>query len=167
MECVKTYYARKTKPRIPMKKILPLASIALIALSGTAQAEDIKPGLWKISLESAVAATPDWKPQPFELTQCLTESDAKNPAPLLLGMGSTGATGCDFPSKQYSGNTMSFEVSCAGTLGIRGHGQISFTATTLDGFLNVNLGDTQKVDMQNKIHAVYLGNCPAGTGSGL
>jgi len=145
-----------------MNTIQPLAALSLLALFNIAHAEDIKPGLWKISMQSGVSATPDWKPQPFELTQCLTESDAKNPAQLLLGMGSAGATGCDFPSKQSVGNTLNFEVSCAGTLGIHGHGQVTYTATTLDGSLDVNLGNGEKIDMQNKIHAIYLGDCPAG-----
>ncbi len=147
-----------------MNKIQPLAAASLIALFNIAQAEDIRPGLWKISMESGVASSPGWKPQPFELTQCLTASDAQNPAGVLLGMGSTGATGCDFPGKQLSGNTLKFEVSCAGTLGIKGHGEVTYTATTLEGFLDVNLGETDKIDMQNKIHANYLGECPAGKG---
>ena len=147
-----------------MKKIQPLAALSLILLFNIAQAEDIRPGLWKITSESSVEASPDWKSQPFELTQCLTESDAKNPAGLLLGMGSPGATGCDFPGNQYSSNGMKFEVSCTGTLGIKGHGEVTYTATTLDGFLDVNLGGTDKIDMRNKIHASYLGICPAGGG---
>jgi hypothetical protein len=150
-----------------MKIIQPLAAISLAALFSIAQAEDIKPGLWKIAMNSSVQATPDWKPEVFELTQCLTESDAKNPARLLLGMGSTGATGCDFSNKQYSGNRLSFDVNCAGTLGIRGHGELTYTSTTLDGVLNVNLGEAEKIDMQNQIHASYLGDCPATQGSGL
>jgi len=150
-----------------MIKIHPLAALALIASAHIAQAEDIRPGLWKISMESGVAATPDWKPQPFELTQCLTEADANNPAQLLLGMGSAGATGCDFSNKRYAGNTLSFDVSCAGTLGIHGNGKITYTATTLDGVLDVNMGETAKVDMQNKIHASYLGECPAAKAGGL
>ncbi len=147
-----------------MKKIQPMVAVSLLALTGIVQAEDIRPGLWKIALESRVEASPDWKPQPFELTQCLTASDAKNPAQLLLGMGSSGTTGCDFPDKQYSGNTLKFEVSCAGTLGIKGHGELAYTATTLEGFLDVNLGETDKIEMRNKIYASYLGECPVGGG---
>jgi opacity protein-like surface antigen len=148
-----------------MNKIKLLAALSVMALFSPAQAEDIKPGLWKISMVSGVAATPDWKPQPFELTQCLTESDAQNPAQLLLGMGSAGATGCDFPRKQQSGNTLSFDVVCAGTLGIRGQGQVTYTATSLDGFLNVSFGGgAEKTDMQNKMSASYVGACPAGGG---
>lgn len=147
-----------------MKKILPLAALGLAALCHTACAEDIRPGLWKITMQSAVDTAPDWKPQAFELSQCLTESDAQNPAGLMLGMSSKGATGCDFPNKQYAGNSLKFDVSCAGTLGIRGRGEVTYTATTLDGFLDVNLGEADKINMHNTLHASYLGQCPAAGG---
>lgn len=149
-------------------KIKALAALILAFPGAAALADDIRPGLWKISMESEVAATPDWKPQPFELTQCLTESDAKDPARLLLGMGSPEASSCDFPSKTYAGNSLSFEVNCAGTLGINGHGQVTFSPTSLDGFLDVNMdaGEAGRIEMRNKIHASYLGACPsAGGGS--
>ena len=145
-----------------MKKLLKLTALSLVAVTTNSFAvEDINPGLWKISMESGVAATPDWKPQPFELSQCLTASDAQNPDSLLLGMSSSGATGCDILNRQYSGNTLTFDVSCAGTLGLKGHGQVTFTATSLDGTLDVTMGGEEKIDMQNKIHASYLGNCTA------
>ncbi len=150
-----------------MKTILAFTALSLCVMANcTMAADDIKPGLWSISLESGVAASPDWKPQPFVTSQCLTEADAQNPDRLLLGMGSSGATGCDFLNRQYSGNTLTFEVSCAGTLGIKGHGQVTYSATSVDGFLDISTGGEIKVDMQNKIHATYLGDCPA-TGGGL
>ena len=144
-----------------MKKLIKLTALSLVAVTTNSfSVEDITPGFWKISMESGVAATPDWKPQPFELSQCLTASDAQNPDLLLLGMSSSGASGCDILNRQYSGNTLTFDVSCAGTLGLKGHGQVTFTATSLDGTLDVTMGGEEKIDMQNKIHASYLGVCP-------
>ncbi|MFM8330680.1 MAG: DUF3617 domain-containing protein [Candidatus Methylumidiphilus sp.] len=148
-----------------MKTLLFFSSALVLAgLADRALADDIRPGLWKIAVTAAVAASPDWKPEPFDLTQCLTEADARNPAQVMLGMGSPGATGCDFPSRQYAGNSLVFEVSCAGSLGIKGSGQVSYSATQLDGTLNVNFGGDEAVAMQSKIHAIYLGACPAGGG---
>ena len=148
-----------------MKKTSTITALGLALAVFTVQAaEDIRPGLWKISMESGVAASPEWKPQPFGINQCLTEADAQNPDRLLLTMGSSGATGCDFLNRQYAGNTLTFDVSCAGTLGLKGHGQVTYSATTVDGFLNVTMGGDMKVEMQNKIHANYLGECPATEG---
>ena len=149
-----------------MKTVFAFAAMSLVVgLNPVLAAEDIKPGLWSISLESGVAASPDWKPQPFVSNQCLTEADAQNPDRLLLSVGSSGATGCDFSNRQYSGNTLTFDVTCAGTLGIKGHGQVSYTPNTVDGFLNISTGGEIQVDMQNKIHATYLGDCPATGGA--
>ncbi len=146
-----------------MKPISIPTALALLAIGANTWAEDIRPGLWKITLESSVAATPDWKPEPFELTQCLTEDDARHPERLLTGTGGPGVSGCDFPSRNYSGGHVSFEVSCAGELGLKGRGEMDFTATRIDGALDVNFGAEERTDMGNKLHAVYLGSC-AGTG---
>lgn len=141
------------------------ATLSLLLLLNTATAEDIKPGIWRISLEASVAATPDWKPQPFEMTQCLTANDAKNPDRLLLGMASPGATGCNFLNRSYVGNTLVFDISCPGTLGISGHGEAVFTATKVEGFLDANIGGgAERIDMQNRIHASYLGPCAGADG---
>lgn len=139
-----------------------IAFLILAAVSGYAHADDIKPGLWKISLESSVATSPGWKPQPFENTQCLTEQDAQNPAPLLMGSGSSQVSGCDFPTKQQGSGTFSFELSCQGALGLKGQGEVNYSATQFDGYLNVSFGDVvsnQTTQMQNKIHGTYLGPC--------
>jgi hypothetical protein len=145
-------------------------TLALLAVCANVSAEDIKPGLWKISLESRVAASPDWQPKPFELTQCLTENDARNPDRLLAGLGGQGVSGCDFLNRDYSGSHVRFDLSCAGSLGLTGHGEMDFSATSLNGVLDVTSGGAEKIAMQNKLHAVYLGSCagssaaPAATG---
>jgi hypothetical protein len=148
-----------------MNKLRLSAMLALFAASNGLPAEDIKPGLWKISLESSVANTPDWRPEPFELTQCLTENDARNPDRLLAGMGGSGAFGCELLNRQTTGDHIGFDLRCAGDLGLQGHGEVSFTATSLDGVLDVNFGAGEQTGMHNKLHAVYLGSC-AETGGG-
>ncbi|MGZ8217217.1 DUF3617 domain-containing protein [Methylomagnum sp.] len=152
-----------------MKAIQTLTALALILGGSAAIAEDIKPGLWKISLESSVAASPGWNPEPFVLTQCLTEDDARNPDRLLAGMGGQGVTGCDFLNRDYSSGHVRFDLNCAGQLGLTGHGEMSFSATRLDGTLDVSFADAgqggQNTAMQNKLHAVYLGSCNAAGGT--
>lgn len=150
-----------------MNKLRWASAVALLMAGNPLLAEDIKPGLWKISVEARVAATPDWKPDPFESTQCLTEDDAKHPDRLLAGMGAQGVSGCDFANREYSGGSMKFDLSCAGPLALKGHGEVAFAATRLDGTLDVSFADAgqggQATAMQNRLHAVYLGDC-AGAG---
>lgn len=152
-----------------MKAIQTAASLALILGGSAARAEGIQPGLWKISMESSVAASPGWKPEPFVLTQCLTEEDARHPDRLLAGLGGQGVTGCDFLNRDYSAGRMSFDVKCGGALGMGGHGEMSFSATRLDGTLDVSFADAgqggQNTLMQNKLHAEYLGQCDTAGGA--
>lgn len=154
-----------------MNNIRIAAAAALLVAGHPLWAEDIKPGLWKISVEARVAATPDWKPDPFEITQCLTEADAKNPDRLLAGFGTQGVSGCDYLNRQYSGSTVKFDLSCAGSMALKGHGEVGFSATSMDGTLDVSFVDAaqggQATAMQNKLHAVYLGDCAGAGGTGL
>lgn len=43
-----------------------------------AYAEDISPGLWEITMETRVPANTKSAPTPFNLSQCITASDAKD-----------------------------------------------------------------------------------------
>ena len=141
-------------------------AVVLLAASASGFAEDIQPGLWRITVESRVAATPDWNPQPFELTQCLTAQDAQNPERLLTGLSTAGASGCEFHNQQGSAQHRQFEVRCGGALAIQGQGSVDLTATTVSGVLNVRFaapdGTTEAVEMQNQLRAVYVGPCPPG-----
>jgi hypothetical protein len=145
--------------------------VTWMVINPPAMAEGIRPGLWQITLTSRVAATPDWNPEPFQLTQCLTEQDAQNPDQLLTGLSTSGASGCEFSNRQASEQRLRFEVRCAGTLGITGQGTVDFTTTTVNGVLTVRftaLDDaTAPVEMQNQLQAVYRGPCsPEGDAAG-
>lgn len=153
-----------------MNKTQIAAALALLAASTGPFAEGIKPGLWKISLESRVAAAPGWQPEPFEMTQCLSEADAQNPDRLLAGLGEQGVSGCDFLNRDYSGSSVKFDLSCGGQLGLTGHGEMMFTDTSMDGTIDVSFADAgqggERTAMQNRLRAVYLGNCTEPGGSG-
>lgn len=147
-----------------MKTFQALTAMALMATGMGAGAEEIQPGLWQITLESGVAATPDWNPQPFPLTQCLTQQDAQRPERLLASLGASGVSGCEFSNRQASARHLNFDLHCGGDPKITGHGEVDFTATRLEGFLNVRFAASEAgaepVAMQNRMQAVYLGNCP-------
>jgi hypothetical protein len=142
-----------------------------MAISPPVMAEEMLPGLWQITLTSRVAATPDWNPEPFQLTQCLTEQDAQNPDRLLTGLSTSGASGCEFSNRQAAEQQLRFEVRCAGTLGIAGQGTVDFTTTTVNGVLTVRFtaqdDATAPIEMRNQLQAVYQGPCsPDGDAAG-
>lgn len=115
-----------------------------------AQSTVARPRLWKISVKAGVAATPDSTPATFESTHCLSVNDEQNPDQLLQGMCSGGTTGCGFQNRHYQGNSLTFKFSCAGTLGMMGQGEVDFTETSLDGYLNVSIGEAKKIQVNNR-----------------
>lgn len=148
----------------PMRRFWPAMATVWMAISSlSAIAEEMLPGLWQITLTSRVAATPDWNPEPFQLTQCLTEQDVQNPDRLLTGLSTSGASGCAFSNRHAAGQHLDFAVRCDGALGIEGQGAVDFTTTTVKGVLTVRftaLDDaTAPLEMQNQLQATYQGPC--------
>ncbi|MBV9362067.1 MAG: hypothetical protein JO292_11825, partial [Betaproteobacteria bacterium] len=72
-------------------------------MSTAAFADDISPGSWQITMETRVPAEPGFAPPPFQLTQCLTADDARDPSRVLGTVSNPGATGCNYTDKSYSG----------------------------------------------------------------
>ncbi len=160
-----TIFALKSGPEIAPHEQKGRSWIATILLVASVNgfAADIQPGLWQIILESRVAATPDWNPEPFTLTQCLTEQDAQRPDRLLTRLSTAGVSDCELHNRQASTSSLQFEVHCRGTLGIEGEGRVNFTATTVTGVLNARfaaIDGAEAVEMQNQMQAVYVGPCP-------
>ena len=142
--------------RNPLPRILLLMTLA----SPFALAADVSPGSWEITMETRVPAEPGFAPPPFQITQCLTDADARDPSRMLGGVSNPGASGCSYSDKSYSGNTFSFSMQCAGTYEIKASGRVSFTADTMQGMIDstANVGG-KPVQTQNKIAARRIGGC--------
>ena len=136
-------------------------TLFVIGLASTvALAADVSPGSWEITMETRVPAEPGFAPPPFQITQCLTDADARDPSRVLGGVSNPGATGCNYSDKSYSGNTFSFSMQCAGTYEIKASGRVSFTADTMQGMIDSTASVGGKpVQTQNKILARRLGGC--------
>ena len=134
--------------------------LALIFMSTAAFADDISPGSWQIMMETRVPAEPSFAPPAFQLTQCLTAEDARDPSRVLGGVSNPGASGCNYTDKSYSGNTFTFAMTCGGGYGIKASGRIAFTANSMDGTIQSTANVAGKpVETQNKISARRLGSC--------
>ena len=135
------------------------ASFALFLTAG-AQAQDISPGLWQLSVETRVSAAPGFAPAPYTLNQCFTAADARDPSRVLGGVANPGASGCTYTDKAYSGNTFRFTMQCGGAFAISTRGEVSFTATTLDGTITAiaDLGG-QKTELSSRISGKRMGGC--------
>ena len=134
--------------------------LVLIFMSTAALADDISPGSWQITMETLVPAEPSFAPPAFQLTQCLTADDARDPSRVLGGVSNPGASGCNYTDKSYSGNTFTFAMTCGGGYGIKASGRIAFTANSMDGTIQSTANVAGKpVETQNKISARRLGGC--------
>jgi hypothetical protein len=134
--------------------------LVLVFMSTVALADDISPGSWQITMETRVPAEPGFTPPAFQLMQCLTAEDARDPSRVLGGVSNPGASGCNYTDKSYSGNTFTFAMTCGGGYGIKASGRIAFTANSMDGTIQSTANVAGKpVETQNKISARRLGGC--------
>jgi hypothetical protein len=135
------------------------ASLALL-LAPPAQADDISPGLWQLTIETRVNGSSDFAPAPYTLSQCFTASDASDPSRVLGQAANPGASDCAYTEKAYQGSTFRFTMRCAGNFGLVSRGEVSFTATTLDGTITAtaDLGG-QKTEFSNRIRGRRVGGC--------
>lgn len=136
-----------------------LLLLACITAS-SAHADDLTPGLWEITLETRVPTEAGWTPTPFNLKQCLSASDAKDPTRLVSAISTPGASGCGFTEKSYSGGTFRFAMDCGGSFGLKTRGTLTFGATSFRGTITAigNLGG-QTTEFQNQVAGSRVGGC--------
>ena len=143
-----------------MKKTEILMLLIAGATTSLAIADDLTPGLWEITMESRAPNETGWKPTPFNLTQCLTASDAKDPSRLVSSISTSGASGCNFTERSYSGGNFRFALDCAGSFGLKTRGTMTFGASSFSGTLiaSGNVGG-QATEFQNRVSGRRVGGC--------
>ncbi|HSK09715.1 MAG TPA: DUF3617 family protein [Vicinamibacterales bacterium] len=93
--------------------LLPLAAIAGLPVWGLAQALDLRPGLWEVSMERQVNGQ---RASPLQDSECLTAQDVKALGDLrkfvtsgsLLGIEDT----CTISDYKASGTKVTFTAAC-------------------------------------------------------
>lgn len=133
----------------------------LLAITAPAAfAADIQPGLWELALETRVAVSPDFSPAPVTMNQCLTAQDAQDPSRILGSAANPGASDCTYTEKNFAGSTFRFMMQCAGSLSIQARGEITYSATSMQGSIvsTANIAG-QATELRSRITARRLGNC--------
>jgi len=128
--------------------------------ANAAWADDIQPGLWELTLDTSVPATPGISMPPTTVNQCLTDQDAQDPSIVLGGVANPGASDCIFSEKSYSGNTLHFRMQCSGMLAMETRGDVAYTATSIEGNLVTSanvLGEA--TELRSKISGHRIGGC--------
>jgi len=139
---------------------LILLTMGLWSIAAPVFADDVQPGLWALTLETSVPATPGFSMPPTTVNQCLTEQDAEDPSAVIGGVANPGASDCTFSEKSYTGNTLHFRMECAGTLGMQTQGDVTYSATSIEGNIisTANMMG-QKTELHSKITARRIGDC--------
>lgn len=142
------------------QRFFTLFAACLQCLASPADAADITPGLWAISMETRTQAAPGFQPAPFTVNQCFTAADARDPSRLLGGLSNPGASDCQYTEKSYNGNTFKFAMLCGGAYALQSRGEVTFDAQTMNGLITAkaNVAGTL-TEFQNKLSARRIGNC--------
>lgn len=141
-----------------MRRVITLAVLTIVSPSSFAA--DIQPGLWELVLEARVAVSPDFTPAPYTMNQCLTAQDAQDPSRILGSAANPGASDCTYTEKNFAGSTFRFKIQCAGSLGIQARGEITYSATSMEGSIVSTANMTgQATELQSRITARRLGGC--------
>ena len=98
--------------------------------------------------------------EPFRLRQCLNAADAKDPSAVLGALANPGASDCSYSDKSYIGDTFRFTMRCAGGFGIVAHGEIRYSADTMDGSISAvaNVAGAN-TELRNSVSARRRGGC--------
>ena len=117
-----------------------------------------------------MAGSAGWAPPPFNLNQCLTANDARDPSALISSISTPGAEGCHYTEKSYSGSTFRFALDYAGTFGLKTHGSVTFSANRFDGNVTANTNldrfSTRSQERQASVgsyrNSIYTARHPMG-----
>jgi len=137
-----------------------LIVLGLLLLPHWAAAGDVAPGLWELSLEASVESAPGFAPGPMAVNQCFSKADAADPAKFLAAVETTAAGDCTFTDRTYVGDTFRFRMVCEGTLHLQTSGEITFSATTLNGVVLTSAAlDGKAVEFKSVLRGRRLGDC--------
>ena len=129
--------------------------IALFWLMAGAAQASVEPGNWEFSLESPLQGNANG---PVVKQRCLTPEEAADPAKVLSEARSSER--CQFTNVRDSGADYKFDLACTGRVPVRGSGSVRYTATTLDGEIDL-VGETQGLRLKTRsfVSGRRLGPC--------
>lgn len=135
-------------------------SLCILVLPTWAVAGDVTPGLWELSLEASVDAAPGFAPGAMALNKCFSKADARDPAKFLAAVETSAAADCTFTDRTYVGDTFKFRMTCGGALHMQTSGEITFSATTLNGIVRTSATlDGNVVEFKSTLAGRRLGDC--------
>lgn len=131
-----------------------LAALLIVFSAHAPAATDVLEGQWEISLVMRVEGQ-DYGP--YTRQQCISKSDAQDPAKLFAESGG----GCEYTNKHYFGNQFTFNVRCNAGIPLTGTGQVEFRPERVKGSMEL-IAQTPggpSVETASEISGRRLGPC--------
>ena len=132
----------------------------LLLAAGTACAAEPRPGRWELSLETRVAAAPDFAPPAGSLSECFSAADARDPARMIGAIATPEASACTYRERSYQGNVFRFTLECSGDFALKTRGEVTFSADEFSGELSTSgqVGG-QTTEFKSRLKGKRLGGC--------
>ena len=114
-------------------------------------AAQLEPGNWEFTVDVKAKGLGAFQPKPGPVVnnRCITPEQAANPAKVMADAGARGE--CQFSNQRDTGSEYSFDVRCTGRVPVEGSGKMRYSATTMDGDINLD-GDAQGMKFTTRSH---------------
>jgi uncharacterized protein DUF3617 len=126
------------------------ALLVTVALSVSASAQSMQPGLWEITsrMEMGGMSMP-----PTSVQQCIRDANPESAVPQMPN--------CVVTSRSASGNTVRWSMRCQqGGMNMTGNGEMTIQGTTSEGALQMTLDESgQRQQMTQRYTGRRVGDC--------
>ena len=129
--------------------------LVCLTLPSIARSNDIKEGLWQISL---MMRADDQDFGPFTQEYCFTSSEIQNPSKLFA----QAMNNCEFTNRRLFGNEFRFNIHCNVGIPFMGLGVVEYSPDSLHGSMELQAGGngSPSVETRSEILGKRLGSCP-------
>ena len=139
-------------------KLIPAAAVVLsfaVICSDAAAQSPMRPGNWEVTMEMDMPGMP-MKMPPMKTTRCVTQQEIDSPNRGLPSGPQKNPNDCKITDYKQSGNTVSWNVACAGQQPMTGSGELRFNGDAYDGIIKMMMNQQQ---MAMKMAGKRLGDC--------
>jgi hypothetical protein len=138
-----------------MKRLVAIALIAPFA--AIAQAPNMRPGLWEITMTNEMPGMPAAAQKPFVSRSCVKPEQAKDPQQVLPRDARSKGETTDYKTV---GNTATWKMSCTGEQAAKGTGKITWRGDSYEGLNVIEMGQGgQTMTMSQKYVGRRVGDC--------
>lgn len=130
--------------------LITLVSVMTVSFALVWAGLQMNPGKWEITTQTEMAGMPS---QSITHVQCLTADD-------LVPMSQDATQECQVTDIVYSGNTVSWKITCGGQGGgMKGTGSVTYNGNSMNGVMNMTITGGGNMKIKNTMIGRRLGEC--------